>query len=83
MVVGNLCGLHGRPSVKLVETARCYDADIWLARDNVEVDCKSILDVMSLACSKGTTIRIKASGVDARQAVVALVALIQDKFGEE
>lgn len=81
--VSNLCGLHGRPSVKLVETARCFEADIRLIRDNVEVDCKGILDVMSLACAEGTLIKIKASGVDAQEALAALTELIQDKFGEE
>ncbi|HIJ78062.1 MAG: HPr family phosphocarrier protein [Desulfobulbaceae bacterium] len=83
IVVGNLCGLHGRPSVKLVETARCFRADIKLVRDDVEVDCKYILDVMSLACPKGTKVKIKACGEDAEAAIAALSELVRDNFGEE
>ncbi|MEW6289632.1 MAG: HPr family phosphocarrier protein [Thermodesulfobacteriota bacterium] len=83
LVIANTFGLHGRAAAMLVETAKRFDADIRLIRDEVEADCKSILDVMSMACIKGTPIAIKAAGEDAEAALAALASLIVDKFGEE
>ncbi|MBU0908471.1 MAG: HPr family phosphocarrier protein [Proteobacteria bacterium] len=83
LVIANTFGLHGRASAMLVETAKQFDSDIRLIRDGVEADCKSILDVMSMACTKGTPVSIKAAGEDAEAALVALARLIADKFGEE
>lgn len=83
LVVANTFGLHGRASALLVETAKRFTADIRLSRDGMEADCKSVLDVMSLACGKGTSITIKAAGEDAEAALAALTALVAGKFGEE
>lgn len=81
--IPNKLGLHGRASAKLVETARQFDADVWLIRDNNMVDCKSILDVMTMACTQGTPIAIRACGDDAEAALAALTRLINNKFDEE
>lgn len=83
LTVVNQWGLHGRASAKLVQTARKFSADIWLVREGVEVDCKSILDVMTMACTQGTPVKIKARGDDAEAALDALTELINSKFGEE
>ncbi|MCJ7599908.1 MAG: HPr family phosphocarrier protein [Desulfobulbaceae bacterium] len=83
LVIVNTFGLHGRASAMLVETAKQFDSDIRLIRDEAEADCKSILDVMSMACTKGTPVSIKAAGEDAEAALAALALLIADKFGEE
>ncbi len=83
LTVVNQWGLHGRTSAKLVQTARKFSADIWLVRDGVEVDCKSILDVMTMACTQGTPVKIKARGNDAEAALDTLAALINSKFGED
>ncbi|MEW6518613.1 MAG: HPr family phosphocarrier protein [Thermodesulfobacteriota bacterium] len=83
LVIANTFGLHGRASALLVETAKCFKADIRLIRDEMEADCKSILDVMSMACTKGTPVSIKAAGEDAEAALAAVAQLIADKFGEE
>lgn len=83
LVIANNFGLHGRASAMLVETAKRFESDIRLIRDDAEADCKSILDVMSMACTKGTPVSIKAAGEDAEEALAALARLIADKFGEE
>ena len=83
LTVSNQSGLHGRASAKLVETARQFSADVWLVRDDAEVDCKSILDVMTMACTKGTPVKVKARGADALEAVEALAELVKNKFGED
>ncbi|MEW6500729.1 MAG: HPr family phosphocarrier protein, partial [Thermodesulfobacteriota bacterium] len=57
--IGNRCGLHGRPSARLVETARRFEADVRLIRAGEAVDCKSILDVLTLACGQGTPVTIR------------------------
>ena len=72
-LVRNRFGLHGRASAKLVETARGFEADIRLIRDDADVDCKSILDVMSMACAKGTPFFIRARGTDAEAALKKLI----------
>ncbi|MCK5227002.1 MAG: HPr family phosphocarrier protein [Desulfobulbaceae bacterium] len=81
--VRNKFGLHGRASAQLVQTAKGYESDIRLIRDDVDVDCKSILDVMSMACTKGTPLIIRARGTDADAALAAIEELINGKFGEE
>jgi len=81
--ITNKFGLHGRASARLVETARKYKADIRLVRDGNEVDCKSILDVMTMACTQGTPVTIRARGEDAEAALADLEQLMHNKFGEE
>ena len=83
LVIANTFGLHGRASALLVETAKGFTSDLRLSRDGMEADCKSVLDVMSLACAKGTVISIMAAGEDAEAALAALAALVAGKFGEE
>lgn len=81
--ITNKFGLHGRAAARLVEVASLFASDIVLVRDGVEVDCKSILDVMSMACTQGTPVAVKACGDDADEALVAVEALFNRKFGEE
>ena len=83
ITIKNKSGLHSRPSTLLVETAKKFTADIRLVQDQMSVDSKSILDVMSLGCALGTRLTITARGKDAEEALDALAKLISDKFGEE
>jgi len=78
----NKLGLHARASAKLSQTAGQYRSDIFLERNGNRVNAKSIMGVMMLAASKGTTIRIETAGPDEAEAMSALTALIGDKFGE-
>lgn len=78
----NKLGLHARASAKLTQTASKFQSDIWLSRNNKRVNAKSIMGVMMLAASKGSTIGIETTGADEQVAMSALVELIQDRFGE-
>lgn len=82
-VIQNKLGLHARAAAKFVRTAAVYPCDIWLIRGEDKVDGKSILDILTLACLKGTRVMISASGDRAVDAAEALEKLINDKFGEE
>ena len=78
----NKLGLHARASAKLTQTASAYQCEVWLERNGKRVNAKSIMGVMMLAAAKGSTITIDTSGADADDAMAALQALIEDKFGE-
>ena len=78
----NKLGLHARASAKLTQLASKYQAEVWMTRDGRRVNAKSIMGVMMLAATKGTTVTIETSGVDEDEAMAALLELIRDKFGE-
>ncbi len=78
----NKLGLHARASAKLTQTAGQFQSAIWLTRNNRRVNAKSIMGVMMLAAAKGSTINIETEGDDEAAAMDALLALIDDKFGE-
>jgi len=80
----NIKGLHARASAKFVKLASSYDnAQIFVVKDDNRVDALSIMGLLMLAASKGSTIEIEAQGAQAQEAVEALVALVNDRFGEE
>lgn len=78
----NKLGLHARASAKLTQTASQFESEVWLARNGRRVNGKSIMGVMMLAAAKGTHVQIETHGPDEEAAMAALVALIEDKFGE-
>jgi phosphocarrier protein HPr len=78
----NANGIHARPAAEIVKVAGRYRADITIARDDLEVNAKSIMGVMMLAAECGATVRIRADGEDAADALEALSGLIAGKFGE-
>jgi phosphocarrier protein len=78
----NKLGLHARASTKLTQTAGQFSSEIWIERNGRRVNAKSIMGVMMLAASKGSKVALEADGADAQQAMDALVALINDRFGE-
>lgn len=78
----NKLGLHARASAKLTQTASQYPCEVWLARNGRRVNAKSIMGVMMLAAAKGTTITIETTGEKEQEAMTALLALINDYFGE-
>lgn len=82
VTISNKLGLHARAAAKLVGIASGYGAEIFLEKDGQRINGKSIMGVMMLAASRGTVLQLQASGEDAEQAMHALVALIDDKFGE-
>ena len=81
--IANRNGLHARPAAEIVKCAAKFKSDITLAREELEVNGKSIMGVMMLAAEFGSTLRLRASGPDAEQAIEALSALISGRFGEK
>lgn len=78
----NRLGLHARASAKLTQLAGSFQSEVWMTRDSRRVNAKSIMGVMMLAAAKGSSITLEIDGPDEQQAMDALVALIEDKFGE-
>lgn len=81
--IPNLLGLHARPAADIVKLASGYASEIFLAKGEMEVNGKSIMGVMMLAAECGSMLRVSACGPDRLEAVEALVALVQNGFGEE
>jgi phosphocarrier protein len=79
----NSRGLHARASAKFVKCAEQFEADISVERDGQSVPGTSIMGLMMLAASQGTTINVIARGPQAEEALSALEALVADRFGEE
>lgn len=79
----NKLGLHARAAGKLVETTSRFASDVTIEKDGRNVDGKSIMAMMMLAAGKGTDITIKTNGEDEEDAINAIIALINDRFGED
>ncbi|MGR3562867.1 MAG: HPr family phosphocarrier protein [Heliomarina sp.] len=75
-------GLHARASAKLVEVVEAFDAQAEVSRDGLAASGDSIMGLLMLAASRGTTIDVETSGPDAEALAKAIEALVADKFGE-
>ena len=82
VLVQNERGLHARAGTQFVQLAAKFTCDITVAKDATEVNGKSIMGLFTLVATKGTTLTIRAKGDRAAEAVAALAALVDDKFGE-
>ena len=82
MEIVNKLGVHARAAAKLVDLASGFESGIRMYRDGREADAKSIMKVMTLAASKGTSIEVVAQGNDAAEAVEAIERLVAARFGE-
>lgn len=80
--ISNKLGLHARASAKLTKLAGSFPCEIFIARGERRVNAKSIMGVMMLAAGIGTTVEIDIEGEREQEALDALLALINDKFGE-
>jgi phosphocarrier protein HPr len=80
--VVNQLGMHARAAAKFVHLATRFQAHVTVARDTREMDGKSIMGLLLLAASRGSTITISAEGADEREAVDDLCALVASGFGE-
>ena len=83
VTVVNQLGMHARAAAKFVHLATRFEARVKVAREAREMDGKSIMGILLLAAARGSTITISADGVDERDAVAALTALVQSGFGED
>ncbi len=81
--IRNRLGLHARAAARFVHTAAGYQARVTAGRDGPVIDGKSILGILLLGASRGTTIEITAEGADEGAAIEALVALVEGRFGED
>jgi phosphocarrier protein len=82
VVIANEAGIHARPAAEIVKLAAKFRCEIVIAKDDLEVNAKSIMGVMMLAAECGSTVTITAEGADADAALNALADLIASKFGE-
>jgi phosphocarrier protein len=80
--ISNKLGLHARASAKLTKLAGSYPCDVWISRGDRRVNGKSIMGVMMLAAGLGSEVTIETEGAQDQEALDAIVALINDKFGE-
>ena len=78
----NKLGLHARAAAKLTQLAARFASDVDVMRNGRKVNAKSIMGVMMLAAGKGSKITLEVAGPDEEQAMEALCALINDRFGE-
>ena len=83
VTVRNRAGLHTRPASMIVRTASKYESEIFLRRDNYEINGKSVIGVMTLAAEQGATITLVVEGDDEAAAADAIAELFEDGFGEE
>lgn len=79
----NKLGLHARAAAKFVTLASQFDCEIQVIRNNNEINGKSIMGIMMLAASKGSSVTLKTEGSDEKKALSELEALIRDRFGED
>ena len=82
LTIRNAKGLHARASAKLVEVVERFDADATVRKDGMDVSGDSIMGLLMLAASKGTTIEVETSGPAATELADALEKLVADCFGE-
>lgn len=82
VTISNKLGLHARASAKLTKLAGSFACDVHMSRNGRRINAKSIMGVMMLAAGMGTEVDIETDGADEGPALVALVALVNDRFGE-
>ncbi|MBH1988152.1 MAG: HPr family phosphocarrier protein [Burkholderiales bacterium] len=82
VTISNKLGLHARASAKLTKLASGFPCQVHMSRNDRRVNAKSIMGVMMLAAGLGTSVELECEGEREDDAIKALVALINDKFGE-
>ena len=86
IIVSNSMGLHARPAMQFVDLANQFSSEVKVIKpgaEPVEADGKSVMQMIVLEATQGTSLRIEATGDDAQDAVNKLAALFESKFGEE
>lgn len=81
-IVANKSGIHARVAAQIVKVSTQFASDVWITKGDSKVNGKSILDIMTLVCPHGSKVQITVLGPDAYEALNALAALFQTKFGE-
>ncbi len=81
--VHNKLGLHARAAAKIVQISNQFQSRICIIKNGREADAKSMLDILTLSCPRGTRLEVCAEGDDAAEALAALAVLFDNKFGED
>ena len=76
-------GLHARASARFVEVVERFESEVIVEKDGLEASGSSIMGLLMLAASKGTTIKVMSQGKDSEEVISALDTLIKSKFGED
>jgi len=82
ITISNKLGLHARASAKLTKLAGGFPCEVWMTKGERRINAKSIMGVMMLAAGIGSEVELETSGEREQEAMDALLALINDKFGE-
>jgi phosphocarrier protein len=82
VTISNKLGLHARASAKLTKLAGSFPCDVWMRKGERRINAKSIMGVMMLAAGLGSEVMVETLGEREEEALTALLALINDKFGE-
>ena len=80
--ISNKLGMHARASAKLTKLAGSFPCEVFMSRGDRRINAKSIMGVMMLAAGLGTQVEVETDGAQEQEAMEALLALIDDKFGE-
>ncbi len=83
ITIVNRLGLHARPAALFVKVASRFRAEVWVKKDNEEVNGKSIMGLMMLAAGQGSKLHVRCEGPDADRALEEVEALIKGKFNED
>lgn len=83
LLISNKLGLHARAAVKFVNVANRFGSRVKIVKDGAEIDGKSILGILTLAATQGSSITLKIAGKDEQEALAALSRLITEKFEEK
>lgn len=80
--IRNELGLHARSAARIAQIAQTAQSNVWIARDHESVDAKSIIDMLTLACAKGTVITVSIDAKRDMDVLDRIIALVEDGFGE-
>jgi len=83
VIIRNKSGLHARPAALFAKEAAKFKSDIKVEKDGKQVNAKSILSILTCGLEQGSKVKIIAAGEDEREAIDALVTMIEDQFGEK
>ena len=83
MLIVNERGLHARAAGHIVQLCETFEAEVTIRFDGEAADAESMMDLLTLAATRGSTVTAEAVGVDAQAALDALAALVAGRFGEE
>lgn len=82
ITISNKLGLHARASAKLTKLAGSFPCEVWMSKGDRRINAKSIMGVMMLAAGIGSQVQLETDGAQEQEAMDALLALIDNKFGE-